>query len=74
VLEVIRAVEDLVGRPVPRRERPRREGDPAALVADPSRARAALGFETRHDLRAMVETALRFAEKNAPQHTRENGR
>lgn len=62
VLEVVRAVEDVTGRPVPRRERPRRPGDPAALVADPSRAREVLGFETRHDLRAMVESALRFME------------
>lgn len=62
VLEVVRAVEAVTGRPVPRRERPRREGDPPALVADPSRAREVLRFEARHDLRAMVESAQRFFE------------
>lgn len=64
VLEVVRAVEGVTGRPVPRRERPRREGDPAALVADPSLAREVLRFEARHDLRAMVESALGFAERH----------
>jgi UDP-glucose-4-epimerase GalE len=70
VLEVIRAVEEVTGRPVPRRERPRREGDPAALVADPRRAREVLGFQTRHDLRAMVESALRFAQTTEHQRGR----
>jgi len=70
VLEVIRAVEDVTGRPVPRRERPRREGDPAALVADPRRAREVLDFKTQHDLRAMVESALRFVEMTKHQRGR----
>jgi UDP-glucose-4-epimerase GalE len=62
VLEVLRAVEEVTGRPVPRREQPRRPGDPPALVADPRRAREVLGFQTRHDLRAMVHSALGFVE------------
>jgi UDP-glucose-4-epimerase GalE len=68
VREVIRAVEEATGEKVPVRERPRRAGDPPALVADPSRAREALGFETRHDLQAMVRTALRFHENHQHQH------
>src|SRR5258708_26963512 len=38
VKEVISTVEEVTGHPVPRRVGPRRTGDPAALVADPSRA------------------------------------
>lgn len=35
----------------------RRAGDPAAVVADPSRIRAALAWTPQHDLRSMVESA-----------------
>ena len=48
VLEVIRTVEKVLGRPVPHAIGPRRAGDPATLVADPSRARALLSWEARH--------------------------
>lgn len=44
VLEVIDAVERALGRPVPRSVGARRAGDPPGLVADPSRARALLGW------------------------------
>ena len=54
VREVIAAVERVAGRPVPRREAPRRPGDPPELVADPALARERLGwrpraFRSRHD-------------------------
>src|SRR5690606_23270697 len=42
VSEVIAAVERVGKRPVPRHDRPRRPGDPPALVANPSRAREVL--------------------------------
>jgi UDP-glucose-4-epimerase GalE len=61
VREVIRAVEETIGRAVPVVESPRRDGDPASLVADPSRARAELGWTPRHSsLREIVETAWRW--------------
>lgn len=44
VAETIAAVRDLTGRDVPMRIVPRRVGDPASLVADPTRARAELGW------------------------------
>ncbi len=45
VLEVIRSVERVTGRPVPVEDAPRRAGDPARLVASSARARAALGWD-----------------------------
>jgi len=57
VREVISLVEEIGGRPVPIRWTNRRAGDPAQVWADPARARAVLGWQTQHDLRAIVETA-----------------
>lgn len=58
--EVLDAVGRVLGRPVPVTEAPRRDGDPPALVADPTRAREILGFVARHcDLDATVADAAR---------------
>ena len=47
VREVIAAAERVTGRPIPRRESPRRAGDPAVLVADARLARDVLGWTPR---------------------------
>lgn len=47
VLEVIKAAEKVVGGPIPYAIGPRREGDPAVLVAGSERARQVLGWEPR---------------------------
>ncbi len=58
VRQILTAVEDLFGRAVPVVIRPRRTGDPAALVADPSLARKELGFEaSRSDLGTILGSA-----------------
>jgi UDP-glucose 4-epimerase len=58
VREVVRACEEVTGKPVPPREGPRRPGDPPALVAAADRANEVLGWRPRYtDLRAVVETA-----------------
>ncbi|CAH2604044.1 UDP-glucose 4-epimerase [Rhodovastum atsumiense] len=58
VMEIIRAVERVTGRPLPRRLAPRRPGDPAVLFADPARAREVLGFTAEiKDITYMVQTA-----------------
>jgi UDP-arabinose 4-epimerase len=65
IREVISAVEAVSGRSVPYREEPRRAGDPAALVADPTRAEAVLGWRPRlSELRSIVETAWRWHENH----------
>jgi UDP-glucose-4-epimerase GalE len=60
VREVLAAVERVVGRPVEVVTHPRREGDPPALVADPSRAQRLLGWRAKRDLDDMVRSAWRF--------------
>ena len=58
VKEIISAAEEVTGKTVPVSFGPRREGDPAQLVADPSRAREVLGWEAKHrDVRDMVRPA-----------------
>jgi UDP-glucose-4-epimerase GalE len=59
VRQVIEAVERAGGRPVPHRTAPRRPGDPAELVADPSLAARTLGpgLGARSDLGRIVADA-----------------
>jgi UDP-arabinose 4-epimerase len=47
VQEILDAVERVTGHAVPHIDSPRRAGDPPELVANPSRAHEALGFEAR---------------------------
>jgi UDP-glucose-4-epimerase GalE len=61
VRQVVSAVEQVVGRPVPVEIGPRRPGDPPELVAKADRIRAATGFSPQWlDLPAIVETAVRW--------------
>jgi UDP-glucose 4-epimerase len=56
--DVIAAVEKVTGRRIPVEPAPRRPGDPATLVADPTKCRRMLGWAPRFtDLEAMVATA-----------------
>lgn len=65
VLEVIRCVERVTGRPVPREIALRRVGDPPRLVADATRARDLLGWRPRQtDLEDIVASAWRFHERH----------
>ena len=64
VHEVVRAVEQVHGRPIPVVETGRRPGDPPQLVADGSSTRAALGWRPRYDdLELIVRTSYNW-EKN----------
>ena len=48
----------MTGRPITTRERPRRDGDPPELVADPARARRELGWQPHYNhVTPIVETA-----------------
>ncbi|AHF92564.1 UDP-glucose 4-epimerase [Opitutaceae bacterium TAV5] len=65
VLEVIRAVENVTGKKVPRVTGPRRAGDPPALYADSSRAIGELGWKIRFpSIEPIVETAWRWHSAN----------
>jgi UDP-arabinose 4-epimerase len=58
IREILSAIDRLTHRPVPTLVSPRRAGDPPMLYADPSLARARLGFEARlSDIDTIVRTA-----------------
>jgi UDP-glucose-4-epimerase GalE len=58
IREVIEAAQAITGREVPYRMVPRRPGDPAILVADPSRAERTLGWRAQQSaLKNIVSTA-----------------
>lgn len=61
VREVISAAERVTGKGVPFRVGPRREGDPAELVADSSKLKKTLGWKPKYrTLEAMMESAWQF--------------
>ena len=66
VREVIRAVEQVTGKPVSVKEGARREGDPAVLVASSDKIQRELGWKPRYaELKPIVETAWNW-HKNHP--------
>lgn len=67
VKQVLGAIEREAGERLPDVAGPRRDGDPAELVADPARARQALGFApTRSDLETIVRTAWAWHRRAHP--------
>ncbi len=61
VAEVVAAAERVIGRPIPRRDAPRRAGDPPVLVASNERARDVLGWTPRRSsLEEMIGSAWRW--------------
>jgi UDP-glucose-4-epimerase GalE len=61
VREVMRAVEDVVGRKIPFVTGPRRAGDPPELVANSEKLQKALGWKPHYtDLHDIVRTAWDF--------------
>jgi UDP-arabinose 4-epimerase len=61
VRQVLRAVSDVLSRPVPSVVRPRRAGDPAILLADTGLARRVLNYKPRYsDIETIVRTAAPF--------------
>ncbi|MFL6415013.1 MAG: UDP-glucose 4-epimerase GalE [Bryobacteraceae bacterium] len=63
VKEVVSSVERVTGKKVPFTMGPRREGDPASLVADSSKLQKTLGWKPqRADLDRIVSDAWKFAQ------------
>jgi len=61
VREVISAAERVTGLGVPHNVGPRRDGDPAELVADSSKLKKMLGWKPKYrNLESIVETAWQF--------------
>ena len=64
VMEVLDAVDRLVGCPIARRLEPRRAGDPACLVADNARIMHTLPWQPRYaELDTIVRHALQWEER-----------
>jgi UDP-glucose 4-epimerase len=64
VREVIDSVRRVTGRPIPVEECPRREGDPAVLVAGSEKIKQELGWQPRFaDLDAIVASAWEWHQK-----------
>ena len=60
VLEMVEAFAKASGCAIPYRIAPRRKGDVAACYANPEKALRELGWETRHSLQEMCESAWNF--------------
>lgn len=64
VLEVIRAVERITGRPLPVETAPRRAGDPARIVASTARIQSLLDWRPLHDsIDEIVGSALAWEQR-----------
>jgi len=58
VLEVLRACEEIIGRPIAHEIVDRRPGDPAVLIASPDKIISELGWSPRYsDIREIIRTA-----------------
>ena len=65
VKEVVTMFGEVLGKPLPIQMRPRRPGDPPALVCDSRKLQDELGWRPEiASLRAIVETALRWEGRN----------
>jgi len=65
VLEVIRAIEKIAGRPVPHSFAPRRAGDPPSLYADSTKAKTELGWTPKFNtIEPIVESAWKWYAAN----------
>jgi UDP-glucose 4-epimerase len=64
VLEVVKAVSDVLGRELPLSMAPRRPADPPALIAETSAIKALLGWRPRYpDLKDGIASALAWEQK-----------
>ena len=67
IREVIEAAERVTGRRIPVSSGPRRDGDPARLVADATRARSELGWKPQYaDLDAIIRHAWAWEQRLHP--------
>jgi UDP-glucose-4-epimerase GalE len=70
VMEVLRAVQEVTGKPVPHKIVGRRDGDPAELVADSSKLRSELKWHpTRSSLDEIVRDAWTYFLDHTPVRT-----
>ena len=74
VLEVLRACEEVVGRPIASEVTDRRPGDPAVLIATPEKIVKELRWSPRYtDIRDIVQTAWQWHRRHSQGYTRPFG-
>lgn len=64
IREIITIAEEVTGRKIPVVDAPPREGDPAFLVADPTKIQKEWGWKAEHDIRDIITSAWEFHKKN----------
>jgi UDP-glucose 4-epimerase len=64
VKEVIDTTESVTGKEINKTITPRREGDPAVLVASNEKAKTVLGWEPKYDLEYIIKTAYEWHKNN----------
>lgn len=65
VKEVIEAAEKVIGHPIPKEEAPRRDGDPAILIADSGKIKTKLGWNPKFtSIEDIIETAWKWHKEN----------
>jgi UDP-glucose 4-epimerase len=61
VKEVIEAAEKVIGHLIPKEEAPRRDGDPAILIADSEKIKSKLNWNPKHtSIEDIIETAWKW--------------
>ncbi len=63
VKEILKSVEDVVGKKIPFKVCEKRPGDPPVLVADSQKAKQILGWEPQETLQTIIQTAYQWHEK-----------
>jgi UDP-glucose 4-epimerase len=70
VLEVIETARAVTGHPIPAEIGPRREGDPAVLIADSQKIKDELGWQPKYNnLTQIVESAWVWHKTNPDGYT-----
>lgn len=69
VLDLVHTFEEVNGVEIPYEMVERRAGDVAANYADPSKAKALLGWTAQHDLKDMCRDSWRWQQKNPEGYT-----
>lgn len=72
VKEVIDTAREVTGHPIPAEIAPRRDGDPAQLIASSEKAKDILGWMPKHaDLKHIIETAWNWHESHPNGYAKE---
>ncbi len=64
VREIIKIAEEVTGKKIPVVDAPPRSGDPAFLVADPTKIQKEWSWKAEYDIRDIIQSAWEFHKKN----------